>query len=617
MTLSAAKAWAMKHQTGLVFSCSMFFYLMIGCIFYYFNMGWNVIETIYFTIVMSTTVGYGDFVPDNDGGKIFTIFYAIGGLLFFTTLLSMRIEIAQIRQKNMSVQEEVLNQLKLWREHSSPKRRNASSDPHDLTWWGLIKAIMPMTMILFVLLLVGILVATLKLEFSFVDALYWAMITALGIGFGDFVPSRYDDGAKCNSCVWFGVLYILALVWFASGVLESVSVYRETRKETQKLTQSLRMDMTTALLVAMDTNNDNKVSRIEWLTAMLVANGLCKYSVIDQILCKFDELAQTNDGEEAHITLQQVAQMSSDPEIIEHAQTLERIPHMADGIAAAAGVGATLAGTGAGAGAGARGGAGAAGTPLSSSSSSSSLSFAPEEVMPKAAAKSAAAAAAAKLRQYATGKGSNGAGGGGGAANPEHGRHLLQELRQHVIVNTIKHIEEALTRTRMNTMSTIREGMTSVRERLGTIGGGAGGNRSRRATGETHHDGAAEAGVDSAEKGYAAGSGNPTTTAPTNTTTTTAAAVIGAAAANTAAAAAGDATAARIVQNMGEGKRMAWESDDNNNSNNNNDNNNNGNNNSVVRIRESEFSIDPVVAVKEEGALEDTVVPSADDDNEN
>lgn len=54
---------------------------------------WRFLDALYFTITTLTTVGYGDFSPKTDIGKIFTIFYlmvGIGLLSGFVILLAER-----------------------------------------------------------------------------------------------------------------------------------------------------------------------------------------------------------------------------------------------------------------------------------------------------------------------------------------------------------------------------------------------------------------------------------------------------------------------------------------------------------------------------------------------
>ncbi|MBI2652838.1 two pore domain potassium channel family protein [Candidatus Woesearchaeota archaeon] len=51
-----------------------------GATFYYLVEGWRYLDALYFSAYTMTTVGYGDFVPKTDAGKIFTIFYVFVGV---------------------------------------------------------------------------------------------------------------------------------------------------------------------------------------------------------------------------------------------------------------------------------------------------------------------------------------------------------------------------------------------------------------------------------------------------------------------------------------------------------------------------------------------------------
>ena len=47
---------------------------------YHYLEGWSYIDSLYFSVVTLTTVGYGDFTPQTDAGKLFTVFYIIIGI---------------------------------------------------------------------------------------------------------------------------------------------------------------------------------------------------------------------------------------------------------------------------------------------------------------------------------------------------------------------------------------------------------------------------------------------------------------------------------------------------------------------------------------------------------
>ena len=51
-----------------------------GTLTYHYLEGWNYIDSFYFSVVTLTTIGYGDFTPQTDGGKLFTVLYIIIGI---------------------------------------------------------------------------------------------------------------------------------------------------------------------------------------------------------------------------------------------------------------------------------------------------------------------------------------------------------------------------------------------------------------------------------------------------------------------------------------------------------------------------------------------------------
>lgn len=54
--------------------------LILGTFVYHYLEGWSYIDSLYFSIVTLTTIGYGDFSPQTDGGKLFTILYIVIGI---------------------------------------------------------------------------------------------------------------------------------------------------------------------------------------------------------------------------------------------------------------------------------------------------------------------------------------------------------------------------------------------------------------------------------------------------------------------------------------------------------------------------------------------------------
>jgi hypothetical protein len=62
--------------------------LATGTVFYWRFEDWSFLDSLYFSVITLTTVGYGDLSPTRTGTKIFTIVYVLFGLGIIVALLS-------------------------------------------------------------------------------------------------------------------------------------------------------------------------------------------------------------------------------------------------------------------------------------------------------------------------------------------------------------------------------------------------------------------------------------------------------------------------------------------------------------------------------------------------
>lgn len=63
------------------------FVIIFGTVFFHFVEGWRWLDSVYFCVITLTTVGYGDFSPVTDLGKMFNIVYIIVGVGLILTFI--------------------------------------------------------------------------------------------------------------------------------------------------------------------------------------------------------------------------------------------------------------------------------------------------------------------------------------------------------------------------------------------------------------------------------------------------------------------------------------------------------------------------------------------------
>jgi len=62
--------------------------LTVGTLFYMVVEGWSLLDSLYFSVIAAATVGFGDFTPQTDLGKAFTIIYVLIGVGLLVMILS-------------------------------------------------------------------------------------------------------------------------------------------------------------------------------------------------------------------------------------------------------------------------------------------------------------------------------------------------------------------------------------------------------------------------------------------------------------------------------------------------------------------------------------------------
>ncbi|WBU63031.1 potassium channel family protein [Paracoccus aerodenitrificans] len=81
LTAGISAAFASRRVQRLLALTALL--ITIASVFYALVEGWRWIDAVYFSVIAISTVGFGDFAPQTDLGKIFTIIYVLLGLGMF------------------------------------------------------------------------------------------------------------------------------------------------------------------------------------------------------------------------------------------------------------------------------------------------------------------------------------------------------------------------------------------------------------------------------------------------------------------------------------------------------------------------------------------------------
>lgn len=95
--LSYEEAKEIRRNFGYILTAS-FVTILVGMIFLHHIEKWSYLDSLYFSIVSLTTVGYGDYSPQTSAGKIFVMIYLIVGIAIVATLVNNLVRSAMARR---------------------------------------------------------------------------------------------------------------------------------------------------------------------------------------------------------------------------------------------------------------------------------------------------------------------------------------------------------------------------------------------------------------------------------------------------------------------------------------------------------------------------------------
>lgn len=231
--------------------------------------GWSFEDSFWFVTQTISTVGYGNLAPKTVSGRIFDIFYLLVGILLtFSVIGDVTHNIVKFMRRKYSLPPK-LNKLQLIVRHSI-----------NLIMW---------IFIMFSVFFFGAIVFAYNENWSFSQALYFAVVTCSSVGYGDVVP-------KNQSSIWFNCFFILAGVSTTALAFEKVSSFKR-HLDCAELDQILgEIELSPELLNAIDRTGRQRVSRAEYVLHMLQLAGKIGATDILPWIKRFEEFDCNADG---------------------------------------------------------------------------------------------------------------------------------------------------------------------------------------------------------------------------------------------------------------------------------------------------------------------------------
>ena len=78
-----------RHPRHQAFALAVVAVVVLGVVVYSLTEDWNVFDSLYFTVVALTTIGFGDLAPTTTFSRLFTVLYAVVGVGLLGTAISL------------------------------------------------------------------------------------------------------------------------------------------------------------------------------------------------------------------------------------------------------------------------------------------------------------------------------------------------------------------------------------------------------------------------------------------------------------------------------------------------------------------------------------------------
>jgi hypothetical protein len=280
-----------ESYKGRIFAgISLVIYLALAVFAYsYWFERWTVIDSLYFAVCTFTTIGYGDLVPKDDAGRLFTTFFAIYGIFilgFFVSLIGEKL----VEMHNQALQgaQDRLSSRVTGLFDAKEETTAVSSGGEKRLAPVILKTLLLQAPLLAIILFAALLLGHYQ-GWSTISSIYFGVVTSTTVGFGDM--SVTGQWARA-----IGIVVLPVMVAVFCEVLSRIAGAYLKFKVEQQEAEFLNRKLTVQDLLNMDDNSDGKVVWDEFLVFMLHAMQKVDPEEITKLREIFDRLDTSGDG---------------------------------------------------------------------------------------------------------------------------------------------------------------------------------------------------------------------------------------------------------------------------------------------------------------------------------
>jgi len=296
-------------------------FFITGYLFYGHYAGWSAIDCIYFSVVVVTSVGYGDLVPTTEIEMLFTAVYILAAMVIVISAISRIVDIfvsgkvvAAMQQAEEAKEKELQRMCKADSDGGADDLFVSDEEHARLERKKQIISCLKAFAMLCAWGGVGTFFFSSQEEFlegndnlkdvrPWVGALYFTVVTLTTVGFGDDCP-------KTDLQKTFCVLFILIGVpLFGAALTEFTALLKgEEAPEEQALNMITSLDegkVNSLMEFERELNEacgqgesqeSGEIDRFEYTAFILVKNGAIKMEALQEIMRSFNKLDVDGSG---------------------------------------------------------------------------------------------------------------------------------------------------------------------------------------------------------------------------------------------------------------------------------------------------------------------------------